>query len=656
MNHLSIDIETYSDNDIVKGGVFKYVDTPNFEVLLFAYSVDFGDVHIIDLANGETLPEEIREALIDESIIKHAYNAMFEITCLNKAGYPTPAEQWWCTMLHGLYLGYPAGLAALGKALQLPEDKKKLATGKALIRYFCIPCKPTRTNGQRTRNLPMHDPDKWRLFKEYCVQDVVTEMEDYKRLSVFPVPDFVQKQWVTDYELNARGIAIDTDLVDGALAIDDEEKAELTEKAVKITGLDNPNSRNQLLNWLNAETNLDLDSLTKASVAEALDTADDTAREVLDIRSKLSKSSVTKYKAIVSAMCSDNRVRGLLQFYGANRSGRWAGRLVQVQNLPRNYIEPLDVARDRVKARDRLGLSILYGDVSDTLSQLIRTAFVAPKGYTLVVTDFSAIEARVIAWLSGETWRQEVFANGGDIYCASASAMFHVPVVKHGVNGHLRQKGKVAELALGYQGGANALIAMGALKMGLSEEELPEIVAKWREASPHIRNLWYACEDAALRAVRTAEIVSLQHGITFRKECDPMYGLTFLTVELPSGRKLYYPEPHLKINKFDREAIHYKGLNTGKWCTLSTYGGKLVENITQAIARDCLAEALERLAKEGYRLLMHIHDEVVIEVPTKDLAEKGLDHVNKVMCQTPAWAEGLLLNADGFTSPYYMKD
>lgn len=656
MKHLSVDIETFSDNDIVKGGVFKYVDAPNFNILLFAYSVDFGPVQIVDLANGETLPQDVIDALNAPSVIKHAYNAAFEITCLNKAGYTTPVDQWRCTMLHGLYLGYPAGLAALGKALLLPDDKKKLATGKALIRYFCIPCKATRSNGQRTRNLPHHDMAKWKLFKEYCVQDVVTEMEDYKRLSAFPVPDFVQAQWVTDYKMNLRGIAVDTELINGALAIDDEEKTELTHKAMELTGLDNPNSRNQLLAWLNDNTNVSMDTLTKSSVADALGIADDMAKTVLSIRSKLSKSSVTKYKAMVSAMCADNRVRGLLQFYGANRTGRWAGRLVQVQNLPRNYIEPLDVARNRVKAGDRVGLSILYGDVSDTLSQLIRTAFIAPEGYSLVVTDFSAIEARVIAWLSGEQWRQDVFAEGGDIYCASASAMFHVPVEKHGVNGHLRQKGKVAELALGYQGGPNALIAMGALKMGLTEEELPDIVAKWRMASPHIRTFWYACEDAAIRAVRDAEVVHIPHGITFRKECDPVYGLTFLTVELPGGRKLYYPEPHLQVNKFDREAIHYKGLNVGRWCTLSTYGGKLVENITQAVARDCLAEAIERLDAEGYRLLMHIHDEVVLEVPTVDLKEKGLDHVNRIMCQTPSWAEGLLLNAAGFISPYYMKD
>lgn len=437
MKHLSVDIETFSDNDIVKGGGFKYVDTPNFDILLFAYSVDFGPVQIVDLANGETLPQEIINALNDASVIKHAYNAAFEITCLTKAGYATSVDQWRCTMLHGLYLGYPAGLAALGKALHIPDDKKKLATGKALIRYFCVPCKATRSNGQRTRNLPHHDVDKWNLFKAYCVQDVVTEMEDYKRLSAFPVPDFVQAQWVTDYKMNLRGIAVDTDLINGALAIDDEEKTELTNKAIALTGLDNPNSRNQLLAWLNDNTNVSMDSLTKTSVADALGMADDTAKTVLSIRSKLAKSSVTKYKAMVSAMCTDSRVRGLLQFYGANRTGRWAGRLVQVQNLPRNYIEPLDVARNRVKAGDRLGVSILYGDVSDTLSQLIRTTFIAPEGYSLVVTDFSAIEARVIAWLSGEQWRQAVFANGGDIYCASASAMFHVPVEKHGVNGHL---------------------------------------------------------------------------------------------------------------------------------------------------------------------------------------------------------------------------
>lgn len=654
MRHLNIDIETYSPNDI-SFGVYKYSESEEFEILLFSYAYDFGEVHVIDLSSGEKIPDDVVLDLRSDEVIKHAYNAQFEITCLNRAGYQTFVEQWRCTMIHGAYLGYPMGLAKLGKALGIPQDKLKDKAGAALIRYFSVPCKPTKKNGGRTRNLPKHDPDKWAAYIAYNKQDVVTEMECYRRLSAFPVPEEVEKQWQIDIRMNATGVGIDRELVDGALTIDEENKKVLLEEAYALTGLSNPNSRNQLLDWLNSNTNLELEKLTKDSVAAAMINADDLAKKVITIRKKLAKSSVSKYEMMASATGKDGRLRGTLQFYGANRTGRWAGRLLQVQNLPRNYITNLDIARDLVKKSDRVGLGLLFGDVSDTLSQLIRTAIVAKEGYTLCVADFSAIEARVIAWLSGETWRQKVFAEGGDIYCASASSMFGVPVVKHGVNGHLRQKGKVAELALGYCGGVNALKAMGALDMGLSEEELPNIVALWRQASPKIKELWYTVEKAAVYTVTTGNPMTIDHGITFRLEVDPFYGYRYLTIELPSGRKLFYPDPHIKLNNFDKEAVHFKTQLNNAWVTESTYGGKLVENITQAVARDCLALTLMRLSENGLPAIMHIHDEAVIEVP-KDEADEYLDIVEKTFALPIPWAEGLVLTAAGFTNDYYMKD
>ena len=654
MRHLNIDIETYSPNDI-SFGVYKYSESEEFEILLFSYAYDFGEVHIVDLVSGETIPDEVVKDLRNPEVIKHAYNAQFEITCLNRAGYQTFVEQWRCTMIHGAYLGYPMGLAKLGKALGLPQDKLKDKAGAALIRYFSVPCKPTKKNGGRTRNLPKHDPDKWFAYGMYNMQDVVTEMECYRRLSAFPVPEEVEKQWQIDIRMNATGVGIARQLVEGALTIDEENKKVLLEEAYALTGLSNPNSRNQLLDWLNSNTNLELEKLTKDSVAAAMTNADDVAKKVLTIRKKLAKSSVSKYGMMASATGQDGRLRGTLQFYGANRTGRWAGRLLQVQNLPRNYIVNLDIARDLVKASNRVGLGLMFGDVSDTLSQLIRTAIVAKEGYTLCVADFSAIEARVIAWLSGETWRQKVFAEGGDIYCASASSMFGVPVVKHGVNGHLRQKGKVAELALGYQGGVNALKAMGALDMGLTEEELPNIVELWRQASPKIKELWYTVEKAAVYTVTTGNPMTIDHGITFRLEVDPFYGYRYMTIELPSGRKLFYPDPHIKLNNFDKEAVHFKTQLNNAWVTESTYGGKLVENITQAVARDCLALTLMRLSENGLPAIMHIHDEAVIEVP-KDEADEYLDIVEKTFALPIPWAEGLVLTAAGFTNDYYMKD
>lgn len=659
--HLSIDIETFSDIDLKKSGLYKYCSSPNFEILLFSYSFDFGTVEIVDLARGDTLPQEVLDALRDETVIKHAYNAPFEISCLNASGFTTPAKQWHCTMLHGLYLGYPSGLAALGRAIGLPEDKKKLSIGLALIRYFCVPCNPTKTNGGRTRNLPQHEPEKWELFRSYCRQDVTAESEIYKRLVSFPVPDDVQYDWLIDYELNKRGIYIDRQLVEGALAIDAEYKSILTEKAVKLTGLSNPNSRSQLLNWLNENTELDLQDLRKSTVAETLkDTTDETAKELLGLRKELSKSSVSKYAAMDQVMCADGRVRGLLQYYGANRTGRWAGRLIQVQNLPRNYIETLDTARGLVKKHNRKGLELLYGNIADTLSQLIRTAFIAAEGNTLCVSDFSAIEARVLAWLAGEQWRLEVFAGHGKIYEASASQMFGVPIenIKKGNPEYaLRQKGKVAELACGYQGGVGALKAMGAEQMGLSDEHLQEIITRWRQANRRIVDFWYQMEQAALEVMRTARPQGLVHGIIIARECNAVYGSDFLTVQLPSGRKLFYPGPFLQENQFGKQAIHYRAMGTNnRWSVNSTYGGKLVENVTQAVARDCLALAIRRLVLAGYKPLMHIHDEVVLEVPLDKLRENEIDRINAIMCAPIPWAEGLKLNAAGFISKYYMKD
>lgn len=657
MKHLSIDIETYSSVDIKKSGMYKYALSDDFQILLFAYSIDFGEVKIIDLAKGEILPEVIIQALNDKNIIKHAYNAPFEWWCLNQAGYKTSIEQWRDTMFHGLYCGYTAGLGATGTAIGLPQDKKKDTTGKALIKLFCVPCKSTKKNGGRLRNLPRHEPEKWELFKNYCIQDVVTETEIYKRLSNFPVPQEEQDLWVLDQKINAYGVKIDTELVRGALNINDIITAELTEEAVQVTGLDNPNSAAQLGKWLKEKTGQDIENLQKGTVSELIGSLEDKeAVRVLEIRQELAKTSIKKYVAMEEAICPDGRVRGLLQFYGANRTGRWAGRLVQVQNLPRNYLETLDYAREIVKSQDADFLKLVYGNVSDTLSQLIRTAFVPSVGHKFVVADFSAIEARVIAWLAGEQWRQEVFATHGKIYEASASQMFGVPIelIKKGNPEYaLRQKGKVAELALGYGGSSGALIAMGALDMGLEEKELPDVVRRWRNANKRITDLWYGIENAVIKLMETGETQGLK-GIIFSREIDLIYGQDFLTIKLPSGRKLYYPKPHLKENRFGSNALHYFGVNqtTKKWEVQETYGGKLVENIVQAISRDCLAVTLKRLETEGLQTVMHIHDEAVIDAdPNVDL-----DKVCELMGQPIEWAPGLLLKAAGFESSYYMKD
>ena len=613
---------------------------------------------------GEQIPENVQLMLKDVAVVKHAYNAAFEWYCLNRAGYETPLEQWRCTMIHGLYCGYTAGLDATGKAIGLPQDKQKLTTGKALIRYFCVPCKPTKSNGNRTWNLPRHAPEKWELFKEYCKQDVVTERAILKRLNYFPVPEEEQELWQQDIRMNAFGVRVDSKLIEGALTIDGVSSAELTEEAINITGLQNPNSTAQLKVWVekelsdSLEADVELPGLRKEDVSMLLERNDlsKEIRRVLEIRQQLGKTSIKKYVAMETAKGTDDRVRGLTQYYGANRTGRWAGRLVQLQNLPRNYLKTLDYARELVKTKNYDGIRFLYGNVPDTLSQLIRTAFIPSEGHKFVVADFSAIEARVIAWLAGEQWVNEVFATHGKIYEATASQMFHVPIekiVKGNPEYSLRQKGKVATLALGYQGGTAALIAMGALNMGLAEEELPDIVQRWRNANPRIRDLWYAVEQAALTTMQTAQPQGI-NGLIFRYEGELMYGQSFLTVQLPSGRKLFYPKPFLKENQFGKMAIHYYtvGQQTKKWEVASTYGGKMTENIVQAIARDCLAETLRRIEQLGLQVVFHVHDEVIIDAPMEVTAEQICD----LMAEPISWAPGLLLKGAGFESSYYMKD
>ncbi|MBR3422672.1 MAG: DNA polymerase [Ruminococcus sp.] len=666
MKNLSIDIETYSDIDLKKAGLYKYVQSPQFQIILFAYRCDDEPVQVVDLAQGERIPFEIQLAMMNPKIIKRAYNAAFEWYCLSKYLQLKPETQtawlgqWRCTMLHGLYLGYPSGLAAIGEALKLPQDKKKMGVGQALIRYFCKPCKPTKANGNRTRNLPKHEPEKWELFKEYCKQDVYSENSIWRMLSVFPVSDDVQKQWELDMRINANGVNLDRELIDGALHCNALITDELMNEATQLTGLRNPKSVAQLKKWLTEELSEDVNTLSKTKVAELLDRdlpSSDVGR-VLEIRQELGKSSVSKYEAMETCICSDGRARGLLQFYGGNRTGRWAGRLIQVQNLPRNYIESLDTARELVRKKNVEAIRLLYGNVPDTLSQLIRTAFIPSKGNKFVVADFSAIEARVIAWLAGEQWRLDVFNTHGKIYEASASSMFGVPIelIKKGNPEYaLRAKGKVAELALGYQGSAGALINMGALDMGLSEEELPDIVQRWRKANPRIKDLWYACENTALEVMTSGRRTGINKNIIFAREYDINSGLDFFTVQLPSGRKLYYPHPFLAENDFGKQALHYYGVNqkTGKWGVIATYGGKLTENIVQAVARDCLAVTLERLDAAGLQVVMHIHDEAVIDCPKDKIsAEKACE----LMGQPISWAEGLPLKAAGFESEYYMKD
>ena len=662
MHHLSIDIETFSTVPLDKGGLYKYATDPSFVVLLIAWSFDGMPVEIVDLARGEELPDRLRLALLDSGTIKHAYNASFEWFCLSRYFKIKDPEnwlpQWHCTKLHGLYCGYVGSLEKMGEALRLPQEQRKLNTGKSLIRTFCLPCKPTRSNGNRTRIYPDMEPQKWELFKEYCIRDVATEMTIADRLAAFPVPESEQKLWELDQRINYRGVRIDGELVSGALAVHKTVTDDLRSEAAGITGLDNPNSVQQLISWYEEETGEQLDDLRKETVKTLISGTDnEIVKRVLKIRQELGKTSVKKYEAMTKSVCADGRIRGLLQVYGANRTGRWAGRLVQVQNLPRNYIDTLSYARELVKERDPDMIKLIYGSVPDVLSQLIRTAFIPSEGNIFLVADFSAIEARVISWLAGETWRMEVFATHGKIYEASASQMFGVPIedIKKGNPEYaLRSKGKVAELALGYQGGAGALIQMGALAMGLSEEELPEIVRRWRSSNKRIVDLWYSVENAAIECIRTAKPQHVRNMITFRREYDRSTDQDFLTIQLPSQRKLFYARPALTTNKWGNDSISYQGMNqkTKKFTTLETYGGKLTENIVQAIARDCLAVTMTRLEAAGYRIVFHVHDECIIDAPKGS----ALEDACAIMGQPIPWAPGLLLRADGFKSDFYKKD
>lgn len=649
MQHLSIDIETYSSVSIKDAGLYRYVQSGDFRILLFAYSFDGEPPKIIDLARGGTIPLKLQIALFSEDVVKHAYNAAFEWYCLSKHfGVPKPSAwlpQWRCTMVHGLYCGLIGGLGKVGEALGLPEDKQKNRIGGSLIQKFCVP----GNNGKPVS--PAQEPEKWELLKDYCIQDVVTESEVERRLSAFPVPDTVQREWEQDMRVNLCGVRLDMDLAEGAVKFSEAENEGLVAQAAAVTGLKNPNSPAQLKRWLSDQLGEEVDSLSKAAVDEYLEREDLPlkVRKALELRQRLGKTSVSKYKAMLGCVCPDGRIRGLLQFYGASRTGRWAGRLVQMQNLPRNYIKELDYARELVRTGSVWELSFAFGNVPDTLSQLIRTAFIPAPGHKFVVADFSAIEARVIAWLAGEKWRMDAFANGEDIYCASASHIFGVPVVKHGENGHLRQKGKVAELACGYGGSVGAMKAMGGA--GMSDEELKQIVDDWRAASPHITELWHRLEDAAFDTLKTGS-PSVVNGLVFRYE-GTFDGMRYLTIELPSGRKLFYANPFFTPDRFGKDSIHYYGANTGNWAELETYGGKLTENIVQAIARDCLAAALQRIEAAGYDIVMHIHDEVILDVPEE---RADLDTVCKLMCEPVPWAPGLLLNADGFVGDYYKKD
>ena len=644
MKRMNIDIETYSEADLSKSGVYKYVDAPGFEVLLFGYSADGGPVKVISLAEGEELPQKIKEALLDDTVLKFAFNAQFERVCLEKyLGVHLAPDAWRCTMVASLYLGLPGSLAQVGAVLGV--EKKKLETGKDLIKFFSVPCKPTKTNGGRTRNLPEHDREKWQQFITYNARDVETEMDIMEKVARFPVPDFIWKQYAQDQRINDLGIELDMALVTQAIKCDEESRERYLKRAQELTGLENPNSPIQLKEWI-LSNGVEMETLTKAEVASVMETATGPVKEVLELRQLLSKSSVKKYVAMETCRCSDGRAHGLLQFYGANRTGRWAGRLVQVQNLPQNHIPDLAVARNLIKSGCFEAVELLYDSIPDTLSQLIRTAFVPREGCKFMVADFSAIEARVIAWLAGESWRQEVFRNNGDIYCASASQMFGVPVEKHGVNGELRQKGKIAELALGYGGGVGAMISMGAIDMGLAEEELQPIVDSWRQSNPAIVKLWWDVHRCVIKAVKDKQPQTYKC-LTFE------YQSGMLFIGLPSGRRLAYAKPSVYRNDYDRDEIAYMGVDaTKKWGKIDSYGPKFVENIIQAMSRDILAEAMARMEAAGYDIVMHVHDEAVIEAPRDAVLEDAC----QIMSKAPDWTPGLILNAAGYECEFYQKD
>ena len=656
---LSIDLETYSDVDLSKCGVYKYTESDNFEILLFAYSINHGEVEVVDLAQGEKLPIEIIKALVDDGITKWAYNASFERVCLSRyisRYYPEyfisysinedtvneflNPSSWRCSMIWSAYLGLPLSLAGVGSVLGLEEQKLK--EGKDLIKYFCVPCNPTKTNGGRTRNLPEHDVAKWELFKSYNKRDVEVEVSIQERLQSYPVPEFLWDEYHLDQEINDRGIALDMELVENAIKFDEIAKQKALDELQKLTNIENPNSVMQMKEWLN-NNGVEMESLGKKQVIEMLKDAPKEIADVLELRQQISKSSVKKYLAMKNAGCVCNRARGMFQFYGANRTGRWAGRIIQLQNLPQNHIEDLKDARELVKYGDYDAFETLY-DVPDTLSQLIRTAFVPRKNMKFIVADFSAIEARVLSFLANEKWRMDVFANNGDIYCQSASAMFNVPVEKHGVNGHLRQKGKIAELACGYGGSVGALKAMGAIEMGLQEEELEPLVRSWRDANPHIVEMWWAVDRAIKNAIRN-RVTTETHGLKF------IYKSGMLFIELPSGRRLAYVKPKIGINQFGSESVTYEGVGaTKKWERLESYGPKFVENIVQAISRDILCYAMQKLS---YCFIVgHVHDEMIIECSK----EMSLEKVCEQMGETPPWIKGLLLRADGYECEFYKKD
>ena len=644
MKQISIDIETYSSTNLNQTGVYRYADSDDFELLLFGYAIDFGPVKVVDLTQGEKIPPQIIEALDNPNIIKSAFNAQFERVCLSRyVGHRLKPAGWHCSRVWSATLGLPLSLRDVGSVLGLP--RQKITAGKELVRYFCTPCKPTKANQNRTRNFPYHAPDKWQQFKQYNQRDVEVEMEITQKLSWFPVPQSEWQNYWMDQDINDRGIKIDQQLVDNAIKCQSEFHDQYLEKAKELTGLANPNSPLQLKDWL-TQQGVQVDSLSKAAVAQLLQNTTGKVHQVLALRKLLSKSSVKKYQAMQKAKCKDDRVHGLLQFYGANRTGRWAGRLVQVQNLPRNSMPDLEASRALVKQGNFSALAMLYDSVPDVLSQLIRTAFIPKENCHFYVADFSAVEARVIAWLSGEEWRQEAFAHNKDIYCASASQMFGVPVIKHGINGNLRQKGKIAELALGYGGSIGALKAMGATKLGLTEDELPPLVEMWRQASPHIVHFWWDIDKAAKVCIKT-RLPQESHDMKFTYRSGCMF------LKLRSGRSLCYPQPKIGINRFGSESITFMGINTvKKWSRIETYGAKLVENIVQATSRDLLAEAMHRLEAAGNPVVMHIHDEAVIEAPTG----RSLATMVKIMTEVPDWANGLILNAAGFVGDFYKKD
>ena len=657
---LSLDVETFSDVDLKKCGVYKYAESSDFEILLFGVSVDGGEVTVYDLASGDTVPEEIIRALSDDSVIKWAYNASFERVCLSvwlRRNYPQyfssysieddtvrnylDPSSWRCSLVWGAYMGLPLSLEGIGKVLKL--ENQKMAEGKALIRYFCVPCKPTKANGGRTRNLPEHDPVKWSTFIAYNKRDVETEMAIQQKLSKFPVPDFLWEEYHLDQEINDRGIQLDMVLVEQAIAIDNRSREELSAKMRQLTALENPNSVQQMKEWL-TKHGLEVDSLDKKAVKELLKTAPPELAEVLELRRQLAKSSVKKYQAMQNAVCTDGRARGMFQFYGANRSGRWAGRLIQLQNLPQNHMAHLEDARSLVRSGDYALLPALYDSVLEVLSELIRTAFVPRDGYKFIVSDFSAIEARVLSFLAGESWRLKVFAENGDIYCASASAMFHVPVEKHGQNAYLRQKGKIAELALGYGGSVGALKSMGALEMGLAEEELQPLVDAWRTSNPNIVQLWWDVDNAVKTTVRQ-RLDTETHGIRFR------YRSGMLFIILPSGRQLCYVKPRMGTNKFGGDSVTYEGVgSTKKWERIESYGPKFTENVVQAISRDILMYAIRTLSH--CFIVGHVHDELIIECGM----DVSLDAVCEQMGRTPPWIKGLNLRADGYETMFYKKD